>query len=139
MDISIFTDKAIKPNEQDLINNLGSHYDLWTQITKLVKEQYPTAIEEWNYPGKKYGWSFRFKDKKRAIIYLLPREEYFKVAFVFGQKATDQVLESDIAPEIKEELASARKYVEGRGIQIEIKNAEILADIRKLIEIKLAN
>lgn len=71
--------------------------------------KYPNGLEEWNYPGKKYGWSYRIKDKKRAIIYFLPRENYFKVAFVFGQKATDIVLESDISGKIKTDLKMAKK------------------------------
>lgn len=138
-DISIFTDKAIKPTEKDLIENLDSSYELWKQIHEFVLEKYPTGLAEWNFPGKKYGWSYRIKDKKRAIIYFLPRDKYFKVAFVFGQKATDIVLASDISSDIKTELEQATKYAEGRGIRIEIKNDTILSDIKQLIEIKLKN
>ena len=83
--------------------------------------------------------SYRIKDRKRAIIYFLPRDKYFKVAFVFGQKATDIVLKSNISPDIKTELEQATKYAEGRGIRIDIKNDSILPDIKQLIEIKLKN
>lgn len=107
MDISIFTDKAAEPDLDNLKNNLDSTFDLWLQIIKIVKEKYPNPKEDWNYPSKKYGWSFRLKDKKRAIIYLLPREGYFKVAFVFGQKASDQIMASNINSTIKEDLANA--------------------------------
>ena len=95
-------------------------------------------MEEWNFPGKKYGWSYRIKDKKRAIIYLLPREGFFKVAFVFGQKATNSILAENISDTIKTELNNARVYAEGRGIQIEIREHSNLRDVKKLIEIKLA-
>lgn len=138
MDISIFTDKAVEPTPTDLQEQLGSHLNLWNSIVEFVNEKYPNPKEEWNYPGKKYGWSFRLKDKKRAIIYLLPREGYFKVAFVFGQKAYDQIMASDINSAIKEDLASAKKYAEGRGIPIHA-TKENLSDIKTLVEIKLAN
>ena len=138
-DLSIFQDKAIVPTDRDLADKLGSTYNLWIQIKDFVFEKYPKAIAEWNYSGIKYGWNFRIKDKKRAIIYFLPRENYFKVAFVFGQKATDFILESDISPEIKNDLEQATKYAEGRGIRIDVKENLILTDIKKLIEIKLAN
>ncbi len=46
---------------------------------------------------------------------------------------------SDIAVEIKNELIKARKYAEGRGIRIEVKNDLNIPDIKKLVEIKLAN
>lgn len=84
-DISIFTDKSKVPNNKNLVNRLGESYALWQQIREFVYHQYPNGKEDWNFPGKKYVWSFRIKDKKRAIIYLLPRQNYFKVAFVFGQ------------------------------------------------------
>ena len=138
-DISIFQDKAITPTENDLVEKLGSTYDLWILLQNFVLSKYPNGLSEWNYPGKKYGWSFRIKDKKRAIIYFLPRDKYFKVAFVFGQKATDIIMESDISPEIKAELMQAKKYAEGRGIRIDINDNLRIPDIKKLIEIKLAN
>lgn len=136
-DISIFPDKTTKPDNDDLIEVLGSSYDLWMNIRNYVFEQYPKAVEEWNYPGKKYGWSFRIKDKKRAIIYLLPRDHYFKVAFVFGQKATDEILQSNLPEEIKSDLQQARKYAEGRGISLDVRDASILPDIKQLVDIKL--
>lgn len=139
VDISIFQDKAIKPTDKDLPEKLGSSHQWWIQLHNFVLNEYPNGLAEWNYPGKKYGWSYRIKDKKRAIIYLLPRENYFKVAFVFGQKAFDQIMSSDISIEIKKELEQATKYVEGRGIRIRIDNDSKLPDIQKLIRIKLAN
>ncbi len=138
-DISIFQDKAETPTNKDLGKNIGSTYSLWLEIQKYVYQQYPNGKEDWNFPGKNYGWSFRIKDKKRAIIYFLPRENYFKVAFVFGQKALDQILETNIADSIKNDLLSAKKYAEGRGIRIDVKNKNVIPDIQKLIEIKLAN
>ena len=138
-DSNIFTEKGLIPTNQDLIKNLGTTYALWHHIQEFVLEQYPKGLKEWNYPGKKYGYSYRIKDKKRAILYFLPRKNYFKVAFVFGQKATDLIMESDIALEIKNELINARKYVEGRGIRIEVKDDLNIPDIKKLVKIKLAN
>ena len=102
-------------------------------------EKYPDATEDWNFPGKNYGWSFRIKDKKRAIIYFLPREKYFKVAFVFGGKAMDFIMASDIAEEIKNDLQNAKVYAEGRGVSIDVEDDSNIADIKKLVEIKLAH
>jgi hypothetical protein len=68
---------------------------------------------------------------------LLPREKYFLVAFVFGEKATREAHDSTIAPEIKATIQSARVYAEGRGFRIEVRNETIVNDIKKLIDIKL--
>ena len=139
MDISIFTDKTKIPTFDELISPLGTTYDLWMKIREVTLNLYPNGKEEWNYPGKKYGWSFRIKDKKRAILYFLPREGYFKVGFVYGQKGVDQVIASSVNESIKTDLLNAKKYAEGRGVIIEIRNESLLNDIKTLIEIKLAN
>lgn len=134
---SVFTDKSKKPNEIQLQEALGKTYAYWQTFAEHTKKLYPEAAEEWNFSGEKFGWSFRIKDKKRVIIYLLPRDKFFKIAFVFGQKATDAILESDISETIKTELQAAKVYAEGRGIRIEIKKEDLLKDILKLIAIKI--
>jgi hypothetical protein len=134
---SIFTDKNKLPNDNDLKESLGDTCQLWHLIRDYVISKYPKGFDEWSC--SKYGWSLRIKDKKRAIIYLLPRDRFFKVALVFGQKATDTIIKSQIANSIKTELDSAKVYAEGRGIRIDIKDKMIISDIKELIDIKLAN
>lgn len=136
-DCSFFTEKKIIPNKSDLAEVLGQNHKLWISVCDYTISKYLDGKHEWNYPGQKYGWNFRIKDKRRAIIYLLPRKLYFKVAFVFGDKAVNEIMLSDISDDIKNELAMAKKYAEGRGIRIEIKNENRLKDIEKLIAIKL--
>lgn len=136
-DISIFRDKTTKPTDKDLVDYLGDTYNLWRHIHDFVLIKYPKGLAGWNYPGKKYGWSFRIKDKKRAIIYLLPRDRYFKVAFVFGDKALNIIMDSKISSGIKTEINQATKYAEGRGIRIDVKNDSVIFDIEQLIDIKL--
>jgi len=136
---SIFTDKTTTPTPTDLENALGATFPLWKTFEDFTVEQYPTATREWHYSGDKYGWSYRIKDKKRVLLYLLPRDQFFKAAFVFGEKATAQIMESDISETIKKELMLAKPYAEGRGIRIAIKDASQVTDIEKLITIKIVN
>ena len=96
METSIFINKTEIPDDNMLRLALGNLFDTWVEIASYVYHAYPKAIGEWNLPGQKYGWSFRIKDKKRAIIYLLPRDKFFMVAFVFGEKATADALKSEI-------------------------------------------
>jgi len=134
---SIFTNKSVKPTEQELEQALGSTFPLWQALINYTQTLYPEPVQEWNYSGDKYGWSFRLKDTKRVIVYLLPRDKFFKVALVFGQKATDKILESSLSEAIKTELAAAKPYAEGRGIRIDVRNNTILPDLEQLIAIKI--
>lgn len=129
-------DKAVQPAESDLMEKLGSSYRLWDEMKNWTLDYLKNAAEEWSFPGKKYGWCFRIKEKKRNIIYFIPLDGYFKVALVFGQKATDQIMASDISTTIKTELMEARVYMEGRGIRIDVRDDSNLNDIKTLIRIK---
>lgn len=137
MDSSVFLEKENIPNNEVLSEVLGNKFAFWVAIRDVVFRKYPEAKEEWNFPGKKYGWSFRIKDKKRAIIYLLPRAGFFYVAFVFGKRAYEDILCSNVKDEIKKELEEAKVYAEGRGIRIPIHDMSDLPDIKTLIDIKL--
>lgn len=138
MDASVFMDKDQVPSDNDLKQVLGEKYELWLEIRNRVLHVYPKGSESWNFPGKKYGWSYRIRDKKRAIIYFLPRQGAFMVAFVFGGKATEAILESEVSEAIKRELKKAKVYAEGRGIRLPVTDRERLDDIFRLVDFKMA-
>ena len=139
MDTSIFMDLSKTPKNADLEMPLGKTYPIWMEISDFFLEKYTAAIEEWHVAVKKYGWSFRIKDKKRAIIYLSPRKGFFKVVMVFGQKASNQIFNAEINELIKCELMKSKVYVEGRVLSIDVLDLLYLNDIKKRVEIKLDN
>ena len=114
---SILTDKNSRPDETALKKVLGKTFSFWKDLESHTCSCLPSAICEWNYSGQKFGWSYRIKDRRRVIIYLLPRERFFKVAFVFGQKATDTILIDKLSNSIKLILQEAVVHAEGRGIR----------------------
>jgi hypothetical protein len=139
MALSLFDDKSKQPTKQMLAKSLGKQYQLWTDIAEYVVKKYPAAIEEWKYAGAKYGWSFRLKDKKRNIIYMMPSDDCVTVAFVFGDRGVEAVQESPLPKSIKDELRNAKKYVEGRGIRLQVRTPADVANIKTLVDIKLTH
>lgn len=134
---SVFTDKNFTPTDAELRRALGDTYSFWQDIEYYALTNNNGFSTEWKYSGEKFGWGYRINDKKRVLIYLLPRQGFFKVAFVFGQKATDIVLQSEVNQQIKVEFATAKAYSEGRGVRIDVNDASLLEDIKKLILIKI--
>ena len=139
MTLSVFDDKAAKPDENVLAAVLGKTYSLWGKACASLGREFDPIDREWGFPGKKYGWSLRVKRKKRTILYLTPLEGRFRVAFVFGDRAVAAVEESSVPEGIKEELRNARRYAEGRGLALEIRAAKDLRIIETLAAIKMAN
>lgn len=136
---SVFSDPTNTPSASQLKEALGDTYPLWQEIAEYTLNVTTGLVEEWKFSGPKFGWSFRISDKRRVIIYLLPREHYFKVAFVFGQKATERILEGTFDKDIKAELKAAKVYAEGRGIRIVVKDNTNAFDLQELIKVKLSS
>lgn len=134
---SIFTDKTAKPSEDDLKIALGEKYKFWNELFSFTLEKFPKASFDWHFSGQKFGWGFRISDKKRVLVYLLPRDQFFKVGLVFGEKAFEEVCNSSISETIITELKNTKKYAEGRGIRIDIHDDSSISDLKKLIEIKI--
>ena len=95
--------------------------------------------EEWKFYGKKGGWVLKTFLKKRNLFFIGIYKGYFRITFVFGEKAFKEIMDSDLSAELKSELEGARKYAEGRGLGIQIDAPAYMEDIKKLIRIKIEN
>ena len=139
MALSALDDKARKPRPADLAETLGRSYTHWKSLAAHLDREFPPLTQEWNFSGAKWGWSMRLKQKKRTVLYMTPCKAHFLVGFVLGEKAVKAALESDLPDSILTVIDEAKKYAEGRGVRIEIRNTKDLKIIKGLAEIKMAN
>ena len=137
MALSVFTDKSKPPGDQDLAGALGEAKQLWDQLKTHVKEIYPNIIEDWKHYGKSSGWTMKLLKKKRNLFFSYPGQGHFVVVFVFGDKAVQAVENSSLPQEIINTLKEAKKYAEGRGLRVTVKNHDDLEIVKKLIAVKL--
>lgn len=138
MALSTFEEKSTQPTAEMLAEALGDRYADWQNIISFVLKQHKDSQEVWNF-GKSFGWSLRIKDTKRVLVYMTPGDRKFLVSLVFGKKATEEALGSDISSQLISIIDSAKVYAEGRGFRIEVAGPEYITDILKLIAIKLGN
>ena len=139
MAASVFDDKEKKPTAQRLARVLGKSNSLWKEIKKHLKAQFGELTEDWKFYGQKSGWILKTLLKKRNLFFFIPSEGSFRVSFVFGDKAVAAAEKSDLPKELIKTLNNARKYAEGRGLQIEVKSIADVENIKKLVEIKVNN
>jgi hypothetical protein len=138
MSENVFKSKETKPDEEMIRGTLGANYAQLENLRQFLKDEIGETTEEWKYYGQKLGWTLKTFLKKRNLFFIGMYEGYFNIAFVFGDKAVNRVLDSEIDPSLKKELAEARKYAEGRGISIKVDNPDCLDDIEELIRIKVS-
>ncbi len=74
---------------------------------------------------------------KRNLCFMTACDGYFTVSFVLGDRAVAAAQESGLPADRVQELINARKYVEGRGIRIQVKSRRAIEISKILIDIKL--
>ncbi len=137
MAVSVFEDKAVMPDDKMLAKALGKSNRMWREIKKHLKAEYGELVEEWKFYGVKSGWILKTLRKKRNLFFFIPLKGSFQVSFVFGDKAVAAVEKSGLPKGLITELKNARKYAEGRGLRIDVKNSADVEHIQKLVEIKV--
>jgi hypothetical protein len=133
----MFMEKSRKPDDKALSGVLGSSFKTWVEIRDSVRKEHGPAVEEWKYYGAKSGWVLKFLLKKRNLFFMSAQEKYFRLAFIFGDKAVDAIAESDIPSALIREVKEARRYAEGRGLRLEIRNRSSMKDVLTLVNIKV--
>jgi len=139
MAASVFEDKDTRPDDKMLAKALGKSNRLWQEIKKNLKVEYGELIEDWKFYGVKSGWILKTLRKKRNLFFFVPLEGSFQISFVFGDKAVAAAQKSELPQELITELKNARKYAEGRGLRIDVKNSADVEHIKTLVEIKVNN
>ena len=139
MAFSALDDKAREPTDTDVAEVLGDASHLWTDLKALMASQFDPLAEDWTFSGKKWGWSLRFKQKKRAVLYMTPSTGFFFAGFALGEKAVAAANTSDLPRSLLEIINGSQKYAEGRGVRLEVWSAADLENVIKLAAIKMAN
>lgn len=136
--LSAFDDRSGPPQETQLAAVLGATYALWNEIREHVASRFAPAREEWGFTSKSLGWGLRLKHGQRTIVSLIPREGLFLASFALGEKAVDIARASGLPQAVLAEIDGARRYAEGRGVRLEVRDAEMVAAVRTLAAAKMA-
>lgn len=139
MALSAFDDKTREPGSDEVEAVLGSAAELWKELISELGTQFDPLALDWVFSGKKWGWSLRLKQKKRAVVYLTPADGFFLAGFALGQKAVDSAFDSGLHRKVLDTINSAPKYAEGRGVRLEVHSQEDVDSVLLLAKIKMAN
>ncbi len=140
MEPNAFIGKREQPTNSELEAAIGAAaLTQWNQILGDLENGGLINTSEWNSYSPKAGWSRRLKLKKRTILYMIPYEAGFRVAFIFGGKALTVIRETKFPARVLKALDEAKKYPEGTGIWMDIKKPADVGIVTKLAAIKVAN
>jgi hypothetical protein len=69
MSIGYFTDKSIRPSENDVKEILGISKDNWDLLFEYLAVELKLK-REYKFHGVNYGWAIRFNESERSVIAL---------------------------------------------------------------------
>jgi hypothetical protein len=138
MALSTFDDKDKQPQSADLRSALGRSAGAWQELVSWLEQEYAPLAKDWIYSGQQWGWSLRLKQKKRAILYLTPREKFFHAGLVLGEKAAKVALAMDLPTDAAKEVKTAKRYAEGRAIRLDVRFKKDLGAVKMLARAKMS-
>ena len=112
MEARPFTDKQQMPEETTLRAVLGSRFDDYEQLTVLASSYSQT----WNF-SKSSGWMLKVFDRKKALFYLIPLNNAFKISLTIRENEREKLLEDAELAGLREKISAAKKYPEGYALQ----------------------
>ena len=139
MALSAFDDKSRPPRDDELAAMLGRAFGSWNELRRNIASRFSPVSEEWGFTSKSTGWGLRLKQPARTILYITPCKGYFLASLALGEKAVTAARESDLPASILEIIDGAKRYAEGRGVRLEVRNAKDVRNEENLAAIKMAN
>ena len=135
MDERVFLDKSCKPTEQALESALETVYTQYKRIMEIAS----SYSKDWTFT-KSSGWMLKVYHKNKALFYLIPLKNEFKVSMAIRENEKDTFLLDDELKIMHCQITAAKKYIEGFALQFKVtsdNDCEVLELlINKLINIR---
>jgi hypothetical protein len=139
MPLSVFGERSSAPTDAGLRTVLGRAYPSWDTLLARVREHISPIAEVWAYTSASTGWGLRLRHKDRVILYMTPQHSQFLVSFVLGEKAVAAAQATRLPAAIRNAIATAPRYAEGRGVRVVVRSARQISGLVALAEIKWHN
>lgn len=104
----VFFDESTKPSEKSLKTALGEFYNNFKDLMDISD----SFSMDWNF-SKRSGWMLKVHDKKKALFYVIPMKNEFKINMTIGDNERIKYLNDLELKMIHDKLLTSKKYREG--------------------------
>lgn len=132
-----FSEKAKKPTKATLAKALGRTNRHWGAILEQTHADHGGLTDTWMYYGPKNGWTLKVAGKKRAVLWMSPREGRFLASLALRDDAVAALRETTLPDDLVAEVEGAKDYPEGRPARVMVTNLDHVRWIRTLVGLKL--
>jgi hypothetical protein len=134
--ISIFDNKEIVPNPDDLKEVLKENMDIWNDLINFLEDKYDSTTSEWKFQTKTAGWTYIISNKKKNLVYLSPNKKHFLVTVNMSIKISEIVLDMDLPNEIKDAINESSPCACGKYVLIKINKSKDLEYIKTILNLR---
>jgi hypothetical protein len=124
-----FHEKSTKPDAAKLKDSLGPSFRCYSELDKLSA----AFKKEWNH-SKMSGWMQKVSDSKKALYYIIPLENSFRVSLTIRENEREDFLEDITLSAVHALLNSARRFVEGYALQFTVVDRDSFLPLKALIQ-----
>lgn len=129
---AVLRERAREPSEAALRERLGPAHAAWRTLLASL----PGVEQEWKLYSAKAGWVLKLKEGDRTLLYAHPQDGEFRVIVVLGERAVQAALAARLSLRLREAIAAARPYVEGRSVPVVVRGPADLSDVESLLPFK---
>ncbi len=134
-----FHDKSRAPTDADVEAALGPSIGLWDALRSGLSLDFDPLQATWTWAGRSHGWSLRLAHRNRAILYLAPLDGRFRASLALPERAMPAALQADLPEPLREALADAPTYPEGRAVRIVVATEGDVDSVITLARIRMAS
>lgn len=130
------------PSFEDIYAYIGEAKPVWDELL-LYLEAMPKVKWQMDYSkcAAQPGWNLKYKKSGKSLCTLYPMPNHFIALVVVGRKEENEVafaMEAGVFSAYVTELYQKTAFsAMGRWLMIEVKDRQVLEDVRNLIEIRL--
>jgi hypothetical protein len=128
--------KPTRPSDAAIAAELGSSKSLWDDLRHQMRHDFAPLTEDWVFSGQKHGWALRLKHRTRALLYLKPLKQHFRVSLALGTRAVQAAHDQNLPAHVLRLIDDAVQYPEGKAVRIEIRDAKDVQIAIRLAAIK---
>ena len=127
----VLIDKTVFPTDEVLKPVLRNTFTFYQDLLGKTGD----FGQEWSFVSKKSGWNLKVVKKNKALLWLFPYQDFFRIAFAVREHEKELILNSDLRQDYKDLLTASKKYKEGYALRIDVVNEENYGEVLKVVDI----
>lgn len=129
-------DESVYPDENVLKGVLEEAYPAYLELLKLYASK--KLESEWRYYKDGKTWLCKVQYKKKTIVWMSAWKGFMQATVYILDRHLEGLKGLDISVKTKKKIMSTKNVGKSKPCIFEVKNTDILADIDKVIEYKMA-